>query len=75
MRKIESVHLTDWRESDARPTAYHVQVFFPGYRFPFYVSSFYRGAYEFTSDPLYARCYSYRTATERLHDLMRKGEV
>lgn len=27
IEKIESVHLTEWRESDARPTAYHVQVY------------------------------------------------
>ena len=74
-RTIETVGLRDWRHSDARPATFLVQVYVVGRRSPLYLRSVRRGEYDWTTDPLYARCLSLKTAARHAASLLEKGVI
>lgn len=57
------VTLRPWRKSDAQPNAYLVAIKNPNTNVTIYVRTYCMGEYTYTTDPLYARAFSLRTAT------------
>ena len=71
---ITSVHIVpSWRAVDACKNVYLVQVYRIGDRTGYYITGIRRGNYQYSSDPLYARSYSRKTAQKYYDILINRG--